>query len=176
MFSEKQKLIRISDVPQSSVGAPIPVVVADEHDLAVLYYVERSEPEWDGSTIRVVGPETLSETVALVSFLRPHAHQFGPPNDEAIRGHPLFRIGLEPYSSFEVINSAWISKLKQRNSVHPRHKDSQFSNLRHFIVTFHDSTFEAIAVGYTARIVGNMSVLQAASDYLLKRLESERAS
>ncbi|MFZ5619028.1 MAG: hypothetical protein ACOZAA_17075 [Pseudomonadota bacterium] len=164
----------MASVPQSSVGAPIPIVIAEEHNLAVLYYVERIESEWDGSTVHIVGPETQSETVAVASFLMPYAHKFGPPNDEAICGHPLFRLGLEPYSSFEVTNSAWINELRQRNSVHPHHKDSQFSSLRHFILTFHDSTFEVVAKSYTAEIISNMSVLQAASDYLSKRREMER--
>ncbi len=166
MWNKKQKLTRLEDIPQSSVGAPIPFVVAAEHHLDVLYYTEQSDPDWDRTSVRVVGQDSVGETVALARFHRPYAHQFGPPNDEAIRGHPLFHLGLEPYSSFEITASKWIDELCKRNSVHPYHKDSHFADYRHFILTFHDSTFEAIAERYEAKIIGKMSVLEAASKCL----------
>ena len=64
--------------------------------------------DWDGSTVRVVGPDSDGEVCALVIAEGYLAFQFGPPNDEAIEGHRLYRLGLAPYSSFEVLNSKWI--------------------------------------------------------------------
>lgn len=173
MFFGKQNLLRLTDLPQSSVGAPIPIVLAEEHKLVVLYYPELPKLKCDTPNIFPVDSVTEPETVALVSFQGPYAHQFGPPNDEAIRGHPLFHLGLEPYSSFEVTNSAWIDKLRRRNSVHPYHNDSQFADLRHFIITFHDSTLEVVAKAYTSEVLGCMSALHAASGYFSNRQEAE---
>lgn len=31
------------------------------------------------------------------------------------------------------------------NAVHPRHSSANYDSLRHFIITFHDSTFECVA-------------------------------
>jgi hypothetical protein len=73
---------------------------------------------------------------------------FGPPNDEAFAGHPLSVRGLTPYGVFEVKNSSWVRRLERMNSVHPRHKPERFARLKHFIFTFHDTTFECIAEGF----------------------------
>lgn len=69
--------------------------------------------------------------------------KFGYPNDEALDGHPLSARGLSSYAVFEVRNSSWIAQLERQNRVcfptfQPRYG-------RHFIITFHDSTFECIA-------------------------------
>ena len=83
---------------------------------------------------------------ALVEFMYCQCTKFGYPNDEARPGHPLYNKGLSNYGYgiFEVLNSSWIDQLVEQNRVHfpktvrnPAH--------RHFIFTFHDSTFECIA-------------------------------
>jgi hypothetical protein len=33
------------------------------------------------------------------------------------------------------------------NRVHPEHNASRFGSLRHFVLTFHDNTFECVADG-----------------------------
>ena len=38
------------------------------------------------------------------------------------------------------------------NSVHPYHRTERFEALHHFILTFHDSTFECIAASFTAKV------------------------
>ena len=95
-----------SDVPQSSVGAPCPQISAGEHFLHLAYYLEKSE----------------GEDCAVVRFVRPYAHMFGPPNDEAPSAHPLARRGLRPYAAFEVRSSSWIRALEQMNAVHRFHR------------------------------------------------------
>src|SRR5688572_23644482 len=97
------------DLPQSSVGTPLPHVFADEDRLLIGYIVHVNDPDWDGSTVRSVGPDSDEETCALVEVESYLALQFGPPNDEAIAGHRLYELGLAPYSSFEVVNSKWIA-------------------------------------------------------------------
>ena len=75
----------LPDVPQSSLGAPCPIVLTDEHTLILAYYlVERDQA-------------TTDDSVALVVFDGYDAMMFGPPNDEALEGHPLAARGLFPY-------------------------------------------------------------------------------
>ena len=70
------------------------------------------------------------------------------PNDEAFAGHPLSSRGLRPYGAFEVHDSSWIHQLEHMNSVHPYHRRERYLQLRHFILSFHDSTFECVAPRY----------------------------
>lgn len=45
-----------------------------------------------------------------------------------------------------MINSDWIQEMERRNSVHPRHDKARFlEGLIHYIITFHDSTFECLS-------------------------------
>jgi hypothetical protein len=76
--------------------------------------------------------------------------KFGYPNDEALPGHPLHERGLGGYGVFEVQNSSW-KKLKtlQNRVAFPNTPES---TQRHFIFTFHDSTFECIARGLRASL------------------------
>jgi hypothetical protein len=69
--------------------------------------------------------------------------KFGYPNDEALSGHPLYSKGLDAYGVCEVISSSWVKTLTEQNRV--AFPDTPDSTLRHFIITFHDSTFECIA-------------------------------
>jgi hypothetical protein len=147
--------------PQSSLGAPCPMVLASEHSLAVVFYTEPAEPGWDGTSARMVSLDSPSERAAVVRFERPSAHVFGPPGDEVFEGHRLAAIGLVPYAAFEVTNSKWILDLERQNAVHPRHDKKRYlEGKRHFILTFHDSTFECVAQGYTVEIT-SLSVREA---------------
>jgi hypothetical protein len=138
----RDEVLERTDAPQSSVGAPRPVVLSNERGLALAYYIQ--EPEWD---------ETMplaDEAVALVRFERSLSFMFGLPNDEAIAGHPLAVRGLAPYGVFEVKSSSWTRTLERMNAVHPHHRPEHYARLKHIIFTFHDNTFECIAEGFTA--------------------------
>ncbi len=149
----KDRVIELTNVPQSSVGAPIPIVLAGESAVLLTYYLEETPNGWDGTTVRIVGPESNGEPAALVKIERCYAHMFGPPNDEAFDGHPLSERGLSPYGVFEVENSSWLRKLERMNAVHPSHDRERFlKNKKHFIFAFHDSTFECIAEGFQIEI------------------------
>ena len=140
-------VVELDGVPQSSPGAPMPVVVASERVLQVAYLVH-AEPDWnDPSSIDdLEGPEPC----ALVRFERPYAWMHGPPNDEAMRGHPLASRGLTAYGAFRVERSSWVRLAERRNRVHASHDPSRFEALRHYVFTFHDSTFECLARGFDA--------------------------
>jgi hypothetical protein len=133
------------DLPLSSAGAPLPHVFADEERLLIAYLVNSPDPSFNGTNPRSVSAISEGETVAILTAAPYVALQFGQPNDETLSGHRLYELGLQPYSAFEVVNSSWVAALEKANRVHPRHMPELFSDCRHFILTFHDSTLEFIA-------------------------------
>jgi hypothetical protein len=134
-ISNTEKIVKLHDIPQSNVGAPCPQIMATEESIIVKYLIQNNindDDEW-----------------VTIKFSFPYSHIFGPPNDEAFTGHPLYKYGLRPYSAVEVVDSGWIRALESMNSVHPCHDKSAFiSNKRHYILSFHDSTFECVAKDY----------------------------
>jgi len=132
---ERDHVVELQGVPQLDPGAPEPIVVADERRLLLAYRVaELGTPDF-GSP----------EKWAVVEFRRCCAHFLGPPNDDALSGHPLYERGLTAYGVFEVRDSSWIRLMERRNGVHYLHDPSRYARLTHFIFTFHDSTFECVA-------------------------------
>jgi hypothetical protein len=146
--ADKDRVVALDDIPQSSVGAPLPRIVADERTCLVGFYLEVRDPNWDGTSVRIIEAETTADPVAVVRFPLYCATMFGPPNDEAFDGHPLSSRGLHAYGAFEVHDSSWIYQLERMNSVHPYHRRDRYRELRHFILSFHDSTFECVAPRY----------------------------
>jgi len=130
-------LSRLHDVPKADPGAPDPMVFAREGRLLLAYWQIDDSPH-----------STTTAPLAIVRFTRPRLHIFGPPNDEAMSGHPLAARGLQPYSAFRVDDSSLIRSLERMNSVHPRHDPKSFQSLSHYIFTFHDSTFECVAESF----------------------------
>lgn len=117
------------------------MLLASEGCTAVAFYLSDERLAAD---MQRIGPQDGAEAVGVVRF-RACAHMFGPPNDEAFGGHPLAGRGLRPYGAFEVVGSSWIRQLERMNSVHERHRPERFAKLRHFVLSFHDSTFECVA-------------------------------
>jgi hypothetical protein len=148
----KDTVVELANVPQSSVGAPCPMLLVGERHLHLAYYLENRSPDWDGTTVRLVGEDTSGEPVGLVEFAHAYAHMFGPPNDEAFHGHPLASRGLGPYRVHEVLASSWIRRLERMNAVHPCHRPEHFAHYRHFVFAFHDTTFECIAESFKVSV------------------------
>jgi hypothetical protein len=121
---------------QSSVGAPCPLILSNEHELLVAYYMQEQPEDFE------------LEAIGLVKFIGFHSYKFGAPNDEAFHGHPLSKNGLKPYGTFVIQDSTWIKELCNQNNVHPYHSDELFKRLSHFIWSFHDTTLEVVAKGY----------------------------
>jgi hypothetical protein len=151
-IDDKDTVVELDDVPQSSVGAPCPMLLVGEHHLHLAYYLEDTSADWDGTSVKVLDETTEAEPVALISFAHPYAHMFGPPNDEAFGGHPLASRGLAPYSVFEIRDSSWVRRLERMNSVHEHHDPNRFLKYHHYVFAFHDSTFECVAEGFTASV------------------------
>ncbi len=154
----------LENVPQSCVGAPCPMLWAGEDHLHLAFYLQNQPTDWDGKTIRTIDEQSSDEAVALVEFKESYAHMFGPPNDEVFLGHPLASRGLRPYGVWEVRNSSWIRQLVKMNSIHPSHRPESFNSYKHYIFTFHDTTFECAAEGFSVTIhTGSVrAVLQTA--------------
>ena len=105
-----------------------PVVVQSDRACYLIYWVRDMERK-------------------ALEFSRCSISKFGYPNDEALGGHRLYEKGLGYYGFFEVLESEWIAELRQGNEVvFPDFR--AFPEGRHFIITFHDSTFECIASGF----------------------------
>ncbi|MGH3023450.1 MAG: hypothetical protein ACRDNI_07325 [Gaiellaceae bacterium] len=150
--SSRDEVVQIEDVPQSSIGAPLPVLLSDEQRVVLAYLLEEPDPSWDGTEVRVVDQQSEG-AIAIVTFDGYASYRFGMPNDEAFHGHPLASRGLGPYRVFEVRRSSWVRELERMNSVHPQHRPEDFDALKHFVFAFHDSTFECAARAFEIEIV-----------------------
>ena len=100
---EKDHVVELEGV-QSSVGAPIPVLISEDGKVVLAFYLQNTPDGWDGTTVRIMNSDS-EESLAIVEFSSCYAHMFGPPNDEAFDGHPLAGRGLKPYGAYEVLNS-----------------------------------------------------------------------
>lgn len=141
------RVVELTDAPQMCPGAPCPIIMATDFSLMLLYWLRDRR---DG------------EDQCLVTFDQPLAHHSGPPNDEALHGHYLHARGLGYYGAFEVRQSSWVRALERMNRVHSKHRPDLYDDDRHFVFTFHDSTFECVAMGLSfERLAGNPTDLLA---------------
>ena len=69
---EKDRVATLEGIPQSSVGAPIPLVIANEQRVVLAYYMDSTDPTWDGKTVRIVDEENSDEPIAIVRLVRSH--------------------------------------------------------------------------------------------------------
>lgn len=149
MNYKSQRLIKLNDVPQSNVGAPLPIILSDERSTILLFYLEGSHVNSNDESPRSVSQESSDMNVCAISFLGSYDQRFGPPDENEIYFHPMASIGLEPYSAFELAPSEWADKMTFTN------------DLRHYIFTFHDSTFEILARSYSIEVIRETSLLTA---------------
>lgn len=128
------EVVLLGDFPEMDFGAPLP-------DVATI-------GPWDVEvTYNVPGAADLPR--AMVRFHGVMAHYLGWPNEEVFHAHPLYDRGASPGDAFEVLNSSWRDELMKLNRAHPYHRDEHFAVYRHFIIPFHDETFECLARNYT---------------------------
>ena len=130
--------------PESAV--PAPLLLQDERHTALIFRSVKKDVDGRVGTFKEAG-------WAVIECINCHVSQFGYPNDEALPGHPLSGKGLGPYDVYEVINSKWAKQLTEQNRVaFPNTPDSK---QRHFIIVFHDSSFECIADRIEGRLSGD---------------------
>lgn len=135
---------RVIDIDECvwSAGAPAPTIVASE----------------DRKLLAFEHPDGSARILDLVNCT---AIKFGFPNDEALHGHPLAAAGLTPYALHEIEHSPWLDELRSMERVHERSTTLPFPAARHFVFTFHDATFEAVA--QAVRVVGSESSVERAT-------------
>jgi hypothetical protein len=126
------KLTPIEDVfPEIMVGAPNPMVFADEHVVNLAYY-------------------DIEDDVALVTFDHCFEFRMGMPGEDLISKSPYSGLGILNFEPHVVENSPWIDELEKRYKV-----VSEFSrgerNYVHYLFAIHDRTFECIASGYKVK-------------------------
>jgi hypothetical protein len=114
--------------------APMPMVFGSGQKLFVIFFAFTEDRE--------------EENIYIIQFNDPSIYKFGTPNDEVLNGHPYYKFGLKWYSFSEVINSEWIEQIKKMNRVHSNFKEENWKTSRHFIIPFHDETFECIAESF----------------------------
>jgi hypothetical protein len=123
----------LPDIPRPAPGVPSPHVVANEGGLTLLY--------------RTGGVDTSALT-ARVFFRQVYNVRWGPPNDERLGTHQLGRIGVAPYTPSELFASDWCAKSIEEGLIAGAEASEWLKALRHFVIPFHDSTFECLAGGY----------------------------
>lgn len=134
MFEEKDKVVRLDLGVSPEAGVSGALLLQNEYAAYLTFNAMR--PRSDGMYEEA--------GIAIVEFIRCSTTKFGYPNDEAIGGHPLSSKGLEAYDIFEVLNSSWIIEQEKQNRISFPDR-THMSWKRHFIFTFHDSTFECLA-------------------------------
>ncbi|MEP1069029.1 MAG: hypothetical protein ABJG99_09790 [Crocinitomicaceae bacterium] len=146
---------------QIDVGAPTPTILSSEHEVYLIFYVDKPNPNWNGTYVNV--RSNSDDGIVTVKLSQYAQFKFGNPNDEAINGHPYYKHGLQPYAIQEVLESDWIEDLRHMNSVHPYHKDEHFKTYRHLIFFFHDTCFEIVC--------RNMEILDNTEPTLKKEIK-----
>jgi hypothetical protein len=156
------KLKEINSLLPMDIGAPIPVIISGEYKLDLLYFYDK---EFEKSTTGYLDmPQERHNSdmgIAHLSFKYASVHKFGYPNDEVLSAHPYYSLGLSSYTMFEVEGSDWIAAIEKMNQVHISHNPGRFKLLRHYIITFKDSTFECIAEGVEFKFMKGISMNEA---------------
>ena len=150
--------------PQMDTGAPMPGVMAIGPELYLAYIVGANEP-------------SELEDFAVVRFSGVLQHIFGYPNDEALGGHALFKLGLKFYAFNLIEDSPYLRELGERNAKVFPGTESIYEGFRHWIVTLHDQTLEVIA--RSAEVVGRVEArdaLSAINWHIERGTSSEAAS
>jgi hypothetical protein len=124
-------------------GTPMPVLLSGLRTF-VAFYLRVRDPLFDGTNRRARDPRA-DHDIGVVEFKRMTSVKIGSPNDEVLRGHPLWGSGLEFYRAHEVKNSPWITELMEVDRAQEHFEESQWTGRRHFMLTFHDETLECVA-------------------------------
>jgi hypothetical protein len=129
----------------------LPHVVASGWKTYVMYVVSEPDPNWDGLYVSLVQASDV-HTIALVEFIDCDAFTLGGPNDEVLHGHPLWGRGLSYYSAHVIAHSRWLAEAENINKVHQHYNPDRWKTRKHYLLTFHDETFECLASGYTIEV------------------------
>ena len=100
-------------------GAPLPYLLHNDYRTFLAFFLRDVDPNWDGTYVKVRNTNSgLSEKLALVEFERCICAKMGDPNDEVLRGHPLYGKGLAGYKARVVENSTWLKARLRRSMLY----------------------------------------------------------
>ncbi|MBL4786492.1 MAG: hypothetical protein JKY49_13820 [Cohaesibacteraceae bacterium] len=135
----------------------MPGIISTEHEVVLYYQLNDTPPEWDGSYTTQIDSHTERLT-AIVKWVRCYQHMFGSGGEYVAHRHPLAERGFGPFGNFEVTNSSWKQTHIEMNKGHYDFFPGMYDDLRHFLLPFHDSTFECLAKGFEIEIVHGSSI------------------
>lgn len=155
----KKELIEIESLFWMDTGAPSPQILSNDSELLHMFYAldENNEQYSEDDSVN------YDEKVIFIKFKRCSKYTFGGPNDEALHGHPYYKLGLGRYAFYELKNSDYIKSLQEINKCHDRYNPKNWTNLKHYILTFHDNMFECIAEDFEINIENNTNYNQVKS-------------
>lgn len=131
------ELLKLLEDKLELANYPEPVVMSNDTELFVAFFAYRLI---DGNL-----DQTADEEIIVIKFHRSIKHTFGSPSNETIHAHPCYKLGLTPNAFYEVKNSYMLKEAETIQKSHPRFDQNDFNKFRHFILTFHDKTFECVA-------------------------------
>jgi hypothetical protein len=162
---------------QWSRGAPEPHLMQSESRAFLAFYLRESDvvEESAGSPARD-GASKFVEPIGVVEWMRCVAVSLGPPNENGLDRDRRWHSGLGdvgPHAAGEVSNSRWIADLNRLDRADPDDRTADFDRRRHFILGFHDSTFECVAYGFRVWTTAAPmdEVLRILSGHLLDRAD-----
>lgn len=133
MAMDRVKKLDIGIEPDAAVSGA--VVIESEYSTFLTFNAMRTHEDGQFEDVGT----------AVIEFVGAMKSQFGHPNDEALEGHPLSARGLDYNDAFEVEDSTWLKTIREQNRMCFPDATWFGESLRHFVVTFHDSTFECLA-------------------------------
>ncbi|CAB3778496.1 hypothetical protein LMG28614_00630 [Paraburkholderia ultramafica] len=132
---QEDQVLLLDSVPHPAADAAEPFIVASDRRVILAYPIAEADFERFGP----FDPD--DDPFCTVLFPDAVFHRVGPPGDVDLEIHPLAMQGLLGYSAHEVVNSSLAAEIAAVASMGPA--------LRHFVITFQDSTFECVASDYT---------------------------
>jgi hypothetical protein len=132
---QEDQVFLLDSVPHPAADAAEPFIVASDRRVILAYPIAEADFERFGP----FDPD--DDPFCTVLFPDAMFHRLGPPGDIDLEIHPLAMQGLLGYSAHEVVNSSLAAEIAAVASMGPE--------LRHFVITFQDSTFECVASDYT---------------------------
>ena len=132
------------------VGAPCPHLLQSDYRTFLVFFLPDVDPNWDGTWIKIRRPDSQeAQKLAVVEFQGCICTKMGLPREDAFTAHPLYGRGFVPYRAMSVENSTWVKELETINAMDHAFEGECWSELKHYIFPFHDSTFECVARGFT---------------------------
>ena len=129
-----------------SAAAPTPKVLANEHYVYLIFFIEDSSVhDAENSPFNRVPIDQITS----IRFNKYAKYKFGSPNDEILDGYSYNDIGIEPFCFQEILDSNWIEDLRELSALEPFHNDATWDEYQHIIIPMKDSCFEVICKDYT---------------------------